>query len=69
VLRAGTYLEPTRFRAGSDRWHGTGGLDVKLPFEWNVFGLFDDDTSFRVGGAVDGTVRYFGWNVSAGVWR
>ncbi|MBW2459634.1 MAG: hypothetical protein JRI68_34390 [Deltaproteobacteria bacterium] len=69
VLRGGSYFEPTRFERGSGRWHGTGGLDLHIPIEWGVFGLFDDDTSWRLGGAVDGTVRYFGWNVSFGVWR
>lgn len=70
VLRAGTYYEPTRFRAPADaRIHGTGGLDIRIPIEWSVFGLFDDDNTFRVGGAVDLSARYFGWGVSAGVWR
>jgi hypothetical protein len=70
VLRGGTYYEPTRFRApGTARVHGTGGLDIRIPVEWSVFGLFDDDNTFRVGGAVDFAARYFGWGVSAGVWR
>jgi len=69
VLRGGSYLEPTRFRQGTDRWHGTGGLDIRIPIEWSVFGLFDDDTTFRLSGAVDATVRYFGWNAGGGIWR
>jgi hypothetical protein len=69
VLRAGGYLEPSRFAAGSSRLHGTGGLDVRIPIEWSVFGLLDDDTTFRVSGGVDGSVRYFGWGVGAGLWH
>lgn len=69
ILRGGTYLEPTRFAASSPRLHGTAGLDVHIPVPWSVFGLFRDDTTFRVGGAVDSAARYFGWTVSAGVWH
>jgi len=71
VLRAGTYYEPTRFRNANSapRVHGTGGIDIRIPIAWSVFGLLDDDTTFRVGGAVDGAARYFGWSVTAGIWR
>jgi hypothetical protein len=69
VARAGTYYEPTRFPGSSARVHATAGLDFHIPIVWSVFGLFDDGTSFRVGGAVDGASRYFGWSISAGVWR
>jgi len=69
TLRGGSYREPTRFRRGSARWHGTGGLDIRIPIEWSVFGLLDDDTTFRISGAVDGAPRYFGWGVGAGIWR
>ena len=69
VLRGGSYLEPSRFRDIPLRVHGTGGLDIRIPTEWSVFGLLDDDTTFRVGGAVDFSKRYFGWGVGAGIWR
>jgi hypothetical protein len=70
VLRAGSYYEPTRFLATSHaRIHGTGGLDVHIPLEWTVFGLLEEGTTFRVGGAVDGASRYFGWSVTAGLWH
>ncbi len=72
VLRGGSYYEPTRFTStpeASARMHATGGLDVRIPIEWSVFGLLDDDTTFRVGGAVDGASRYFGWAASAGLWH
>lgn len=69
VVRAGSYYEPTRFPGSSARVHATAGLDLHIPIVWSVFGLFDDGTSFRIGGAVDGASRYFGWSISAGVWR
>jgi len=70
VLRAGSYLEPTRFRQSSSRVHATGGLDVRL-VEWSVFGLFDEHTIFRLSGAVDVAPGrdYFGWSVGLGVLR
>jgi hypothetical protein len=67
-LRAGSYLEPTRFREGAPRLHGTFGFDVKL-LNWSVFGIWDEDTYWRVGGFVDGTRGYLGWGVSVGVWH
>ena len=69
-LRLGTYGEPTRFnnQAGAARLHGTFGLDTKL-FPWTVFGLFDEGTWWRAGGAVDVARRYFGWGVAVGVWH
>lgn len=69
LLRAGSYYEPTRFEHSSYRIHGTGGLDFHIPIEWDVFGLLDRGSSFRVGGAVDGALRYFGWSVTAGLWH
>ncbi len=69
ILRAGTYLEPTRFRNGEARLHWTAGTDVHIPVEWSVFGLFDEDTTFRIGGAVDQAERYFGWSATLGFWH
>jgi len=69
ILRGGTYAEPTRFETSTARLHGTAGLDVHIPVLWNMFGLLDDDTTFRVGGAIDGAERYFGWTFSLGIWR
>ena len=69
LLRAGTYLEPTRFDTSSPRPHATAGFDVHVPVAWSVFGLFDDDTTFRVGGALDSAERYFAWTASLGIWR
>ncbi|MEZ4373624.1 MAG: hypothetical protein R3B07_22575 [Polyangiaceae bacterium] len=67
-LRAGSYGEPSRYRAGKPRLHGTFGFDLKT-FPWTVFGLFDDGTEWRVGGALDAASRYFGWSASIGVWH
>lgn len=69
LLRAGTYLEPTRFDTSSPRPHATAGFDVHVPVAWSAFGLFDDDTTFRVGGALDSAERYFAWTASLGIWR
>ena len=68
VLRAGSYLEPTRYRAGHTRLHGTGGFALRV-LRWSVFGLFDEDTLFRVSVAVDGARDYFGWSIGAGLFR
>jgi hypothetical protein len=69
VVRGGTYYEPSRFEHTGARLHGTAGADLHIPITWSAFGLFDDDTSFRIGGAVDGATRYFGWSISVGIWR
>jgi hypothetical protein len=67
-VRGGTYGEPSRFATGSDRLHGTLGMDVKL-FPWTVFGAFEEGTEWRLSAALDGARRYFGWGVSIGVWH
>lgn len=67
-LRAGSYVEPTRFQESSPRIHATTGFDTKL-FSWTVFNLLDEGTYFRIGGSADVTRGYFGWGVSAGIWR
>lgn len=41
-LRAGTYLEPTRFRESTPRPHYTGGFDIALGV-WDVLGLWPGD--------------------------
>lgn len=68
VLRAGSYLEPTRYRGGEARLHGTGGVALRV-LRWSVFGLFDENALFRVSVAVDGARDYFGWSISAGLFR
>ena len=66
-LRAGTYLEPTRFETSSARLHGTFGLDVRL-LKWNVLGLWPDDYVWRIGLGGDASRRYFSWGVTIGGW-
>ena len=68
VLRAGSYLEPTRYRTGHTRLHGTGGCALRV-LRWSMFGLFDEDTLFRVSFAVDAARDYFGWAIGAGLFR
>jgi hypothetical protein len=70
VLRAGSYGEPTRFSGlgAKPRLHGTFGFDLKL-FPWTVFGLFDEDTEWRVSAAMDGARSYFSWGLSIGIWH
>lgn len=67
-LRAGTYLEPSRFAERSPRLHGTLGVEVRL-FRWSVFGLLEDDTSWRIGAYGDAARGYVSWGVTAGVWH
>jgi hypothetical protein len=66
-IRAGSYIEPTRFARSTPRVHGTLGLEARL-FQWGVFGLVESDTSWRVGAYGDVARDYFGWGVTAGVW-
>ncbi len=66
-LRAGSYLEPSRFPTGSYRLHGTAGFDLRL-FRWDLFGLLDD-FDIRVGATGDVAVRYFDWGVGVGFWH
>jgi hypothetical protein len=69
-LRAGTYIEPTRFVSNDKgaRVHGTLGFDQKL-LAWEVFDLFPDGTHWRASASIDAARSYFGWSVGIGVWR
>jgi len=66
-VRAGGYLEPSRFATSEARLHGTLGGDVRL-FGWNVFGLWPDDFMWQLGGSLDVAPRYFSWGVSLAGW-
>lgn len=66
-LRAGSYLEPTRFETSDMRVHGTAGIDIKL-FRWNVFGAWPDDYMWRLGLAGDASTRYYTFGLSIGGW-
>lgn len=69
VLRAGTYLEPSRFESNPDgaRWHGTAGGDLRLG-GWSVFGAWPEEYVWRLRGAIDVSRRYLGWGVAIGGW-
>ncbi|NNE18613.1 MAG: hypothetical protein HKN10_09065 [Myxococcales bacterium] len=66
-IRAGTYLEPTRFAQSSLRVHGTLGFDISL-FKWNVFGLWPDDYRWQVTGALDVARNYTSFSFGIGGW-
>jgi hypothetical protein len=66
-LRAGSYMEPTRFRQSSPRLHATTGFEVRV-VDWSLFGIFPEDNAFRVSGAVDFSREYFGWSLGGGSW-
>lgn len=67
-VRAGSYLEPTRFTTSTARPHATLGTDVRL-FRWDVFGLLDSETSWRAGGFTDLARDYFAWGLTVGIWH
>jgi hypothetical protein len=66
-LRAGTYLEPTRFAQSTPRVHGTLGIDISL-FKWNVFGLWPDDYRWQFTTALDVTRKYTSVSFGIGGW-
>lgn len=66
-LRAGTYIEPTRFDGSTARVHGTVGLDVKL-VRWNVFGVWPDNYMWRLGLGADVAERYAMWGITIAGW-
>jgi hypothetical protein len=66
-LRAGSYVEPTRFDTSDPRVHATLGADIRL-FRWNVFGLWPDDYMWRLGLGGDVSRRYLSWGLTIGGW-
>ena len=66
-MRAGTYLEPSRFQGVGYRVHGTVGTDVRL-FSWDFFGAFDEFT-LRVGVSADVAERYLNAGFGVGLWH
>jgi hypothetical protein len=69
-VRAGSYLEPTRFddNPHGSRLHGTFGFDQRV-LAWDVFGLFPEGSIFRAAGSLDLARDYFGWGVALGLWH
>lgn len=66
-LRAGTYLEPSRFAESNARVHGTLGFDLSL-FKWSVFGLWPDDYRWQVSAALDIARAYGSFSFGVGGW-
>jgi hypothetical protein len=66
-VRAGTYVEPSRFDGGEARVHATAGLDIKL-LRWNVFGLWPDDYVWRLGLGGDTARQYHTWGITLAGW-
>ena len=66
-MRAGTYLEPSRFAGVTYRLHATTGFDVRL-FTWDLFGLVDDFTVL-FGASADVAERYLNVGVGLGLWH
>jgi hypothetical protein len=66
-LRAGVYVEPSRFVDGTKREHFTFGGDLRT-FTWDLFGLFPL-TTIRMSGFVDLSPRYFNFGGGIGVWH
>jgi hypothetical protein len=66
-MRAGTYLEPSRFAGVSYRTHGTLGTDVKL-FTWDLFELVEPFT-VCIGGSADVAERYLNLGIGLGLWH
>lgn len=66
--RIGAYVEPARLTEARARVHATAGLDLNL-FEWTVFGLYDDGTSWCIGAVVDVAERYTNLSLRVGRWR
>jgi hypothetical protein len=66
-VRAGIYLEPSRFADSSTRQHFTFGGDLRL-FSWGVFGLFAE-TTWRLSAFLDVAPRYTNFGFGLGAWR
>ena len=67
-VRAGSYLEPSRYQGRPARLHGTLGVEARV-FPWSVFGLLEEDTWWRLSGFLDTSARYLSWGLSAGIWH
>jgi hypothetical protein len=66
-IRAGSYVEPSRFAESSARVHGTLGFDINV-LKWNVFGLWPDDYRWQIQVALDLARSYGGFSFGIGGW-
>ncbi|HTQ46943.1 MAG TPA: hypothetical protein VMI75_29515, partial [Polyangiaceae bacterium] len=67
MLRAGTYVEPSRYGGGSARQHFTFGADVRL-FPLAFWGLLPEAT-WKIGLFVDLAPRYQNAGIGLGNWH
>lgn len=66
-MRAGLYLEPSRFENGSTRQHFTFGGDLRL-FSWDIFGIISEQT-WRLTAFFDVAPRYQNFGFGIGAWQ
>jgi hypothetical protein len=66
-LRAGTYVEPSRYGGGAARQHFTFGTDVHL-FPLDFWGLLPE-ADWKLGLFVDLAPRYTNWGLGLGNWH
>jgi hypothetical protein len=64
-LRAGGYLEPSRFIGVTARWHGTAGAEGRL----FAFRLFGEERRVSLSVAGDFAARYKNAGISLGFWN
>jgi len=67
VLRAGTYIEPSRYDAGSARQHFTFGTDIHL-FPFDLWGLLPE-SEWKLGLFADLAPRYTNWGLGISNWH
>jgi hypothetical protein len=67
TLRAGTYVEPSRYDTGSPRQHFTFGGDVRL-FPLDFWGLLPQ-ANWKIGLFVDLAPRYVNGGIGIGTWH
>ena len=66
-LRAGSYVEPSRFIDVPARVHVTGGLELRL-FRWDAFKVADP-VDFKLTFTMDYSYNYFDWGFGIGFWQ
>ncbi|MGC4091241.1 MAG: CDP-alcohol phosphatidyltransferase family protein [Polyangiaceae bacterium] len=69
-LRAGSYLEPTRFDGNPNgaRPHFTIGFDQRL-FRWEVFGLWTEGSTWMLSASLDVARKYVSSGIGVGMWH
>jgi hypothetical protein len=66
-LRVGTYVEPSRYEAGTPRQHFTFGGDVRL-FPIDFWGLLPT-ANWKIGFVIDLAPRYENYGIAIGNWH